>query len=271
MQVRQTSSDYPLSTTDGPPRSRKRHIPLSRSLSLSLSLFLLDQVQAASVVLSVGSMCLSFAADWTATSARRFAPPPHTHTHTQHTHTHTHPTARPRPPARPDGALNPAACLDKLCAWRQRAEIDAQLLPSLALAVVGLAWSAPLTVIAGAHRYPTTWTLWQPFQGGSVFVVQQALGSVSVASLVCSGWPPDSSFLISLAPSRLTPPRLDRLPLADVPPLLCAADDVAGLSTGGGKDALLLDRRSLILQSSVIHGKGRGLVYTILHTTSLLE
>lgn len=57
-----------------------------------------------------------------------------------------------------------------------QAEHRAEVAYLVASASLGLVWSGPLTVLAGMRLYPRTYTLWQPFYGGFVFVLLQAFG-----------------------------------------------------------------------------------------------
>ena len=57
----------------------------------------------------------------------------------------------------------------------------------LALCFLGITWSGPLTLLTGTQIYPGEFRIWQPLEGGVVFVLLQAFGWIlySSASLLC--------------------------------------------------------------------------------------
>lgn len=57
----------------------------------------------------------------------------------------------------------------------------------LALCFLGIAWSGPLTLFTGTQMYPGEFFVWQPLEGGIMFVMLQGFGWIlySTATLLC--------------------------------------------------------------------------------------
>lgn len=55
-------------------------------------------------------------------------------------------------------------------------DIATQTVPWVGVGAVCLAWSAPLSAVAGRAYFPSSWNFFQPFEGSQIFQLHQALG-----------------------------------------------------------------------------------------------
>ena len=53
---------------------------------------------------------------------------------------------------------------------------ESDVVPLVALGVLGLMWASPLTAAAGMQRHPLAFKVYMPFEGGALFVAFQSFG-----------------------------------------------------------------------------------------------